>query len=113
MGPCQTQLFDRAKAVNFQRSAEFTAPVLNDVPRRIEDYKSGLETTLSSIFPTKQDESNLQKARRVLGDIAENIPDQELESNLTEFKYLIDTWLDEFEKGIFDSKTLKELLREE
>lgn len=115
MGPCQTQLFNQTKAVNLQRSAEFIAPTLNEVSvydRRIESYKSVLDITLQSIFPTKQDESKLQKARRILGEIAADIPDQELESNLTEFQYLIDSWLDEFEKQIFDNKTLNEVLRE-
>lgn len=115
MGPCQTQLFNQTKTVNFQRPAEFIAPILDESPvydRRIESYKSVLDITLQSIFPTKQDEGKLQKARRILGDVVENIPDQELESNLTEFQYLIDSWLDEFEKQIFDNKTLNEVLRE-
>lgn len=115
MGPCQTQLFEQTKAVNLQRPAEFIAPILNEAPAlntRIEDYKTGLEITLSSIFPTKQDENKLQKARRILGDIAVNIPDQELESNLTEFQYLIDSWLDEFERQVFNNKTLNEVLKE-
>lgn len=114
MGPCQTQLFNETKAVNFQRPAKLDSPAFSEVPARgrIEDYKTGLEITLQSIFPTKQDENKLQKARRILGDIVSNIPDHELESDLTEFQYLIDTWLDEFEKQIFDNKTLREVLKE-
>ena len=115
MGPCQTQLFNQPKAVRLQEPAEFIAPISDEVSvrdRRIENYKTGLEITLQSIFPTKQDESKLQKARRILGEIAIDISDQELESNLTEFHYLIDSWIDEFERQIFDNKTLREVLKE-
>lgn len=71
-----------------------------------------LETTLNNIFPTTREENNLQKARRMLGDIATSLSDSELETFLTEFEYLLDSWMDEFEKKIFDEKTLIQLLKE-
>jgi hypothetical protein len=75
------------------------------------DRKS-LERTLSNIFPTQKDENNLQRARRILGDLAVSLSDPELETYLVEFEYLIDSWLDEFEKNIFNDKTLMQLLKE-
>lgn len=115
MGPCQTQLFNliepraEQKAPAFDISSHDQSPFLDN---RIESYKTGIEITLQSIFPTKQDETKLMKARRILGDIVTNTPDTELESDLAEFEYLVDSWLDEFEKQIFDNKTLIEVLRE-
>jgi len=71
-----------------------------------------LENTLSNIFPTQKEDNNLKRARRMLGDIAAPLTDQELETYLTGFECLLDSWLDEFEKKIFDNKTLLELLKE-
>jgi hypothetical protein len=115
MGPCKTQILNHEEMVNQQRRVNFNSPAPFETPvfgSRIEDYKTGLEITLQSIFPTKQDESKLQKARRILGDIAIDIPDTELESNIAEFQYLVNSWLDEYEKQVFDNKTLREILRE-
>ncbi len=113
MGPVKTQNLNQ----NMQQQGSFrlSSPASHETSAfggRIEDYKTGLELTLQSIFPTKQDENKLQKARRILGEIATDIPDTELESDIAEFHYLVDSWLDEFEKQIFDNKTLIEVLRE-
>ena len=70
------------------------------------------ETTLSNIFPDKQEETRIQKARRIMGDDVKNLSDEDLEVFLTEFQYLIDCWLDEYEKQQFDGKTLREKLME-
>ena len=115
MGPCKTQILNQREIVDPQGTMKFNSPARYETPafgRRIEDYKTGLEITLQSIFPTKQDETKLIKARRILGDIAIDIPDTELESNIAEFQYLVDSWLDEYEKQVFDNKTLREILRE-
>ncbi|MEI6498560.1 MAG: hypothetical protein WCO23_01230 [bacterium] len=115
MGPCQTQILNQREKIDQQSTTNFSSPARYETPSfdgRIEDYKTGLEITLQSIFPTKQEETKLIKARRVLGDIVTAISDTELESDLAEFQYLIDSWLDEFEKQIFDNKTLIEVLRE-
>lgn len=71
-----------------------------------------LDGVLNNIFPSQKVETRVQKTRRVLGDIVADLSDQELESYVTEFSYLLDSWLDEFERSIFDNKTLKELLQE-
>jgi hypothetical protein len=76
------------------------------------NQKETLEASLKSIFPTQQEENRLIKARRVLGKTVEPISDEELETYLTEFQFLLEEWLDMFERQIFDNKTLRELLRE-
>jgi len=67
---------------------------------------------LRSIFPTPEEETRLQKARRVMGEAVASLPDEELETYLTEFNFLLDSWLDQYEKQLFDGKTLNQLLRE-
>ncbi len=53
----------------------------------------------------------LQKAREILGELANVYSDDELWKIVTEIQFLTDCWLDEFEREIFDGKTLTELLR--
>lgn len=69
-----------------------------------------LEKTLSTIFPDNQEESKVNKARKILGETAESLPDEKIESIVTDFEYLVDSWLDVFEKRVFGGKTLKNIL---
>lgn len=71
-----------------------------------------LEKTLQTIFPTTQEDTKLQKARRIMGDLVESLTDEELQVYLTEFQCLIDGWLDDFEKQAFQGSTLIETLKE-
>lgn len=58
------------------------------------------------------EEIDLAKARSILGNIARKMSDDELKDACVEMQYLIETWLDEYERSIFDGKTLRELLGE-
>jgi hypothetical protein len=69
-------------------------------------------STLHSFFPTTQEETRLQKARRIMGEELVGLSDEELEIHLTEFNFLLDSWFDQFEQGLFSGKTLHQLLRE-
>ncbi len=116
----QTKLFDlqevktppsfNAPRATKVASSAFTRGLMLEQPSR--DIKSSLEATLKHIFPERPEENKLQQARRILGEIANDMPDEELETYITEFQYLIDCWMDSFEKQLFDNKTLKQLLRE-
>jgi hypothetical protein len=67
---------------------------------------------IHSIFPTQQEENRIQKARRVMGDDIKDLTDEDLDVYLTEFNFLLDSWLDDYERSVFDNKTLQQLLRE-
>lgn len=69
-----------------------------------------LEQTLSSIFPDNQEENKVNKARKILGETVISYSDEQLAGVVTDFEYLIDCWLDLFEKQTFEGKTLRELL---
>lgn len=71
------------------------------------------ERTLNTIFLDKKEETKLQKARKILADEVAGVPDDELGVYIAEFQFLLDSWLDEYEKQIFDDKTLKQLLTKE
>lgn len=85
--------------------------IVDNRPTYIDElYKerNSLESALKSIFPSNQEESKLLSARKTLGNIAMDLSDDELESYLTEFQYLINCWLDSYEKELFDNKTLNQ-----
>lgn len=71
-----------------------------------------LKNALSAIFPQPTEENQIISARRKLGKTAKILTDEQIECMITDFQYLIDTWLDEFECEVFGGKTLKKLLGE-
>lgn len=73
---------------------------------------SVIESTLNNIFPISSEENKIVGVKRLLGDSAQTLSDEQLETIITDFQYLIDTWLCEFEKNVFGGKTLIELLSE-
>jgi hypothetical protein len=61
---------------------------------------------------TAEEESRVEKLRQIMGRDLEGLSDAELEVFMTEFGFLLDSWLDEYEQTAFAGKTLKQLLRE-
>ncbi|KKR18786.1 MAG: hypothetical protein UU65_C0001G0176 [candidate division CPR2 bacterium GW2011_GWC1_41_48] len=47
-----------------------------------------------------------------MGEAVSMLSDEDLDSFLTEFQYLLECWLNEYERQVFNNKTLKELIRE-
>lgn len=73
---------------------------------------SSLESSINAIFPTNIEESKLSVTKRKLGETVKSLTDEQIECMVTDFQYLIDTWLDEFETDVFEGMTLKKLLGE-
>ncbi len=48
--------------------------------------------------------------RTALGETSQLLSDEQVEVIAGQFQFLIDSWLDEFEKEIFDGLTLKEII---
>jgi hypothetical protein len=71
-----------------------------------------LENALDTIFPQQIEENKVLSVRRILGETGKSFSDEQIECLVTDFQFLIDTWLDEFESHVFEGKTLKELLGE-
>lgn len=71
-----------------------------------------IDAALQSIYGNLQEETKLQKTRRIMGSLVLDTPDEQLEIYITEFEYLITNWLDEYERQVYDGLTLKELLQE-
>ncbi len=72
-----------------------------------------IKQSLDELFPEQQyDEKNLKKTKDILGDVAGEYSDMELQGIAVEIRYLAESWLDNFEQGIFGGLTLKEVLHE-
>jgi hypothetical protein len=97
--------------VKTQFECDFAA-IDREVAKPLKRSDRSLETTLNNIFPSQKEETKLQKAKRILGDSIKGLPDHELEAYIAGFQYLLDCWLDEYERLIFNDKTLMELLKE-
>lgn len=77
-----------------------------------QDSMHSLDTALHQIFKTRQEETRIEKARRIMAGAVDSLTDDELDICLTEFEHLIDYWLDTFEREIFDDKILQQVLME-
>lgn len=72
-----------------------------------------LEESLDQLFPEQQyEERNLQRAKQILGNTVNKLTQEELKVAMIEIKFLAETWVDDFEREIFDGLTLSELLHE-
>lgn len=80
---------------------------------RTNSPTQSLDSALERIFPTSQEESKLEKTRRIMGDAVESLTDEELQIYITKFQQLVDYCLDMFERQSFDGATLREILQEE
>lgn len=59
---------------------------------------------------TNISDKDIIEAKNILGDIAKDWTDEQLKNELVKIKYLVETWIDEFEKKTFDGKTLAEII---
>lgn len=78
----------------------------------IQNPQVNLEKVLNSIFPQQQEENNITRTRRHLGETAKTLSDEQIQIIVTGFQFLIDAWLDEYERDVFKGMTLKEVLNE-
>ena len=77
-----------------------------------ESSKS-IKESLSDLFPEQAyEEKDIQKAREILGSLADEYSPQELKDVVVEIKFLVGSWLDDFEREIFGGLTLAELIHE-
>ena len=108
MDCAQQQTIDLKQKVDSQPTVSGSPQNLN---YSILNHRKILESSFY-MFPESPEETKLQKARAILGEVAKGISDEELAIYLTQFDYLLDSWLDMYEKQIFNNLTLQQLLQE-
>lgn len=90
----------------------------NEVAPKVESKQTNeltipnLKKSLDELFPEQQYEKNIQKAKEILGPQANKLSAAELRDVVAETEYLVNSWLDDFEREIFSGKTLNELMHE-
>lgn len=52
----------------------------------------------------------LEEVRKILGKTAESMSDIQLQDEMVKIDFLVESWLDDYERSIFSGKTLNELL---
>ena len=57
-----------------------------------------------------QQGKTIQEAREILGDAAEDLTDEQVYDLANEVQFLVDSWLEEYERKVFNGKSLDELL---
>jgi hypothetical protein len=63
---------------------------------------------LKKTMPIEQ--KDIDEARDILGDIAKDISDDDLRDIVVEIQFLVESWIDEYERKNFNGKTINELL---
>lgn len=84
------------------------------IPSLPSDFRDNTQGTYDQINQLFNEQDNQQKAileaREILGDSAKDMTDEQVFDLVTEMQYLVDSWLEEFERKTFDGKSLNELL---
>lgn len=66
---------------------------------------------LDQLFPEqKLEDKSMKQARIILAGLTKQFSNEELQEIISIFQYLTESWLDMYEREIFDGKTLQELL---
>ena len=77
-----------------------------------DNPQASIENALNAIFPKHSEETKVIQVKGILGEVGKTISDEQIEVLVSEFDFLIDGWLDEFERETFKGMTLKEVLNE-
>ena len=80
------------------------------IPYKVISHKT--KTSLDDFFPEQRYDKKIQKAKEILGPLCNAFTSDQLTDIVTEIQYLCESWLDDYERNVFDGKTLKELLHE-
>lgn len=101
------QLIDKKCIVNNENN-------LLIVPQPIKDkITQSTIQTLDKLFPEQErEEKNIKKTKQILGQLSEQFDDQQIKDLIVEIQFLTDSWLDDFERSIFNGLTLQELFHE-
>ena len=97
------------ETLRLQQYPAFETP--QKIPASYNPQQS-IETAINNIFPLASEENKTSRMRKALGNAAQSLSNEQIETITTEFQFLIESWMDEFEKEVFSGLTLKEVLNE-
>ncbi len=79
------------------------------IPKDLTTEKYTFEHAFGNLLQEPIEQTKTMKARQILGESGKEIPDEQLEMFVSQMDYLINCWLDTYERKIFDGKTLREI----
>jgi hypothetical protein len=94
---------------------EVIKPFVQIFDKSANNFKKNCSITesLDIMFPEqKRQDKDLVNTKEVLGKLSELFTDLQLKEIITDIDILVENWLNQFEQGIFEGKTLQELLHE-
>lgn len=74
-------------------------------------FESSFQQIPSISFPETKEATNADKARQILGESGKYITDDQLETFIAQIELLMNSWLDSYERQLFDGKTLREITK--
>src|SRR5437764_1102151 len=80
------------------------------VPGVIQPENTGVYDQINQIFNEQDKQAKtVQQTREILGEPSQSLSDEQVYDLTSEIDYLVDTWIEEFERKIFNGKTLEEV----
>lgn len=74
---------------------------------------TSVKKSLDEMFPEQTyEEKEIKRAKAALGSLVDELTPEQLKGKVQELQYLANSWLDDFEREIFNGLTLQELLHE-
>jgi hypothetical protein len=75
-----------------------------------QEQHSNYEKINQIFTDQKEQKKTILEAREILGESAKDLSDDQIHELISEVQFLVDTWLEEYERKTFDGKTLEELI---
>lgn len=84
---------------------------LSNLPQNTKPAIQGTYDQLNQLLNNQdQKENTIREARDILDESARNLTDTQVLDLVNEVQFLVESWLDEFERNTFNGNTLDELL---
>lgn len=88
-------------------------PKTNNKSSSSQETAKTLRKSLDELFPEQEyEEKQIKRTKEVLGSAGEQLAEAQIRDIASEVKFLTSTWLDDFERSIFEGLTLQEMLHE-
>lgn len=84
--------------------------ILPHLPSAFQTNQGTYEQINELLNEQDKQEKTVQEARDILGESAKDLSDSEVYDLVNEVQFLVDTWLEEYERKTFEGQTLYELL---
>lgn len=65
---------------------------------------------LNSLFPEQRHDKEFYQIKSILGDLVNTMTVDEVHTLVNEIRFLVDEWINIYERDNFEGKTLKEIL---